>query len=343
MTAEIAIMNLQAIALAADSAVTVSTRGGGSKIFQAANKIFALSPQAPIGILVYGAAEYMGIPWETLIKEYRRIHGMGAYDRLEGYATNFRQFLLTEAPTYLDYPPGFSNDTLSGIVIAGFGNRELFPSLCHLSVKSDAKEPQINKIDATKVDPVERRAVLQAFAQRDMIAQFMEGSAPDYNKIVTDTFSRYLDQYLDNVVSLIPKSVSINTDVLREQMKKYNPSIIESIDEILGKIRREYLAGRIVNVVASLPKEDLAGMAEALVNLTSLKRRVSLEEETVGGPTDVALITKGDGMVWVKRKQYFPPELNQGYLARTYGRRGHAATIDQSEESADAPGGGADA
>ena len=53
----------------------------------------------------------------------------------------------------------------------------------------------------------------------------------------------------------------------------------------------------------------------------------------------MALITKGGGMVWIKRKQYFPPELNHGYLARTYGRRGHGATIDQSEESADAPGG----
>ena len=84
-------------------------------------------------------------------------------------------------------------------------------------------------------------------------------------------------------------------------------------------------------------------MAEALINLTSLKRRVSPEEETVGGPTDVAVITKGDGMVWIKRKQYFPPELNHGYLARTYGRRGYGTTSDQSEESAGTPGGGADA
>ena len=38
----------------------------------------------------------------------------------------------------------------------------------------------------------------------------------------------------------------------------------------------------IMSVVEMLPKEELAEMAEALVNLTSLKRRVTPEDETVG-------------------------------------------------------------
>jgi hypothetical protein len=46
------------------------------------------------------------------------------------------------------------------------------------------------------------------------------------------------------------------------------------------------------------------------VALTSLKRRVSSDAETVGGAIDVALISKGDGFVWIKRKYYFPEQLN---------------------------------
>ena len=57
-------------------------------------------------------------------------------------------------------------------------------------------------------------------------------------------------------------------------------------------------------------------MAEALVNLTSLKRRVSMEEESVGGPIDVAVISKGDGFIWIKRKHYFDPSFNRDYFAR---------------------------
>ena len=59
-------------------------------------------------------------------------------------------------------------------------------------------------------------------------------------------------------------------------------------------------------------------MAEALVNLTSFKRKVSEEAETVGGPIDVAVISKGDGFIWVKRKHYFTRELNPQFFANYY-------------------------
>lgn len=38
------------------------------------------------------------------------------------------------------------------------------------------------------------------------------------------------------------------------------------------------------------------------MSLTSLKRHVSSEEETVGGPVDVAVVSKGNGFAWVKNK-----------------------------------------
>lgn len=63
-------------------------------------------------------------------------------------------------------------------------------------------------------------------------------------------------------------------------------------------------------MVERLPKDGLAEMAETLINLTSFKRRITSQSETVGGPTDVAIISKKDGLVWVKYKQYFEPELN---------------------------------
>jgi hypothetical protein len=58
----------------------------------------------------------------------------------------------------------------------------------------------------------------------------------------------------------------------------------------------------------------MAAMAESLVHITSLRRRISLNAETVGGPIDVALISKGDGLVWIKRKHYFDSELNPAFM-----------------------------
>ena len=66
----------------------------------------------------------------------------------------------------------------------------------------------------------------------------------------------------------------------------------------------------IINLMIALPKTEMASMAESLVNITSLKRRISMQEETVGGPVDVAVISKKDGFVWIKKKQYYPAAIN---------------------------------
>ena len=71
MTAEIAIMNKQAISLAADSAATFRTKKG-QKIFTSANKIFCLSNHHPIGIMFYGDASLLNVPWETIVKLYSK-------------------------------------------------------------------------------------------------------------------------------------------------------------------------------------------------------------------------------------------------------------------------------
>jgi len=39
--------------------------------------------------------------------------------------------------------------------------------------------------------------------------------------------------------------------------------------------------------------------------MRSLKRHVSDDFESVGGPVDVAVISKNEGMIWIKRKHYF--------------------------------------
>ena len=46
---------------------------------------------------------------------------------------------------------------------------------------------------------------------------------------------------------------------------------------------------------------------------------VTKPSETVGGPVDVAVITKNEGLVWIKRKLFFDPGLNSRYLQRQAG------------------------
>jgi hypothetical protein len=65
-----------------------------------------------------------------------------------------------------------------------------------------------------------------------------------------------------------------------------------------------------------MPKQELGTLASSLIEITSLKRKVSRGQETVGGDVDVAIISKAEGFVWIKRKHYFPKDLNARFFNR---------------------------
>lgn len=97
MTAEIAVMNKDAIALAADSAVTI---GRNEKIYNTVNKLFTLSKYYPVGVMIYGSAELMQISWETIIKIFRKQFGKKKFDTLSQYADEFIKFLNSANPLF---------------------------------------------------------------------------------------------------------------------------------------------------------------------------------------------------------------------------------------------------
>ena len=120
MTAVVGILNKHAVAIAADSAVTIGGNGG-RKIFNKANKVFTLSKQHPVGIMIYNSASFMATPWETIIKVYRKQLGNTSFSTLKEYKQNFIAFLRTKS-FYTDagmqtvFLENFSWDVISSII-----------------------------------------------------------------------------------------------------------------------------------------------------------------------------------------------------------------------------------
>lgn len=92
MTSEVVVMNSLAVALAADSAATVSG-GPKDKVYKSANKLFMLSEFHPVGIMVYNNAALLGVPWETIIKLFRRDLAGEELPTISEYSTRFLGFL----------------------------------------------------------------------------------------------------------------------------------------------------------------------------------------------------------------------------------------------------------
>lgn len=213
-----------------------------------------------------------------------------------------------------------SYTNLSGLVIAGFGTKDIFPSIRAFSIGGIADNKlkyQKNEKANADID-YNNEATIIPFAQSEMVHSFMTGVDPDYEMEI----ERYIFQILETYPSvIIDKIQNLNTNEKEELKNTFIQISRETFKQCIKELKDHRMtnyANRIMNVVASLPKNELADMAESLVNLTSFKRKVSMEAETVGGPIDVAVISKGDGFIWIKRKHYFNGELNPHFFANYY-------------------------
>lgn len=428
MTAEIAILNREAVTLAADSAVTMR-KEKGEKIFTSANKLFTLSKYYPVGIMVYGNANFMYVPWETIIKIYRRNLGKRNFNTLNEYATNFIDFLdngnlifteqmqkrylywttvyfyyqiifqfvkemkliikkevkikdtlikqtiskvvkehhdkLKDRKTLPTIPKTHSKNIItkyakiiddaiedvfkklpitasslnqlrkisadlfskdiplydtSGIVIAGFGEKDIFPSISSFDVDGIVNNKLKYKYNENKSGEISinTTALIIPFAQREMVYSFMEGIDPDLeNHMLRELFLQF-NEYTKFFVENIGKFDDRKKQALFKKLEQKRDNIFKDYIDDLKKYTKKYHWKPIINVVTMLPKNELAMMAETLVNLTAFKRKVTEKSETAAPPIDVALISKGDGFIWVKRKHYFKPELNKQFFANYY-------------------------
>ena len=213
---------------------------------------------------------------------------------------------------------GDPSPLMSGFAIAGFGEHELFPALSEIHVEGLFHGLMKRRNGRKYTLGPSHSATIVPFAQSDMVFQFMQGVDPEYRTVLGASMTAVLEDYTRAVLEDLGRYSENEQREIGERLSHAHPRIVSDFLERVENIGETEFAGPIMEVVEVLPKDQLAEMAEALVSLTSLKRRVSLQDETVGGPTDVAIITKGDGLVWVRRKHYFSARLNPAYFARTY-------------------------
>jgi hypothetical protein len=199
----------------------------------------------------------------------------------------------------------------TGLVFAGFGNKQIFPSLLainvHFAIQNRLKYYETDNIAVTH----NMTSAIRPFAQTDAMNTILRGIAPNLDNIYTENILQYIQKYNQRLIDLTEKdnpelAQAIKDIDVNEQVRDFTESIQEA--------KRTNYINPLMNAVDSLSKEDLAEMAESLIYLTYLQKRITFAAEDVGGAVDVAVISKGDGFIWIKRKHYFKPELNKFFF-----------------------------
>lgn len=195
----------------------------------------------------------------------------------------------------------------TGLVFAGFGQKEIYPTIRSIRTAEVLDNRLRYFVDKEYEISDNNSGTIVPYAQIDVIQTIIEGINPDLDNTFIKTFEQLLQKY-NNLISDIVKESS---EEIAEKVKNLDLSdIVTEYRDELSKVKQLKQVSPTVQTVAILSKEDLAEMAESLIYLTYLKRRISSDEESVGGPIDVAIISKGDGFIWKKRKHYFDPNLN---------------------------------
>lgn len=425
MTSEVVVMNRMGIALAADSVVSIYANGIQKKRHDSVAKLFMMSERYPVGIMVYNHASLLGVPWETIIKLFRKQLGDDSFQTLEEYGQELIDFLMNhqtlfpmdveqkyfqrefEAECYRirreaeviyrllplaqrlkyetrekarsaivaevirerlarwqkqDDADGFTEelatqflgrlsgevskivrDVLSdwfvdssgvvqlndiarhlifkrdldmeafaGLVIGGFGEQEHFPVVQHIVVRGmydgilKYEEPRVQTI--SEANP----SYIQSFAETAAVNDFLFGVSDK----VLDEVGTAVETIRTAPGNALQKVTGMRKDKKAQLMEETETKSEKAAKDIEEKIKLLMMRrfGGILDVVDILPLKELARVASTLVRLSSFEKQLSLEAETVGEPIDVAVISKGDGFIWINRKHYFQADLNHRYF-----------------------------
>lgn len=202
----------------------------------------------------------------------------------------------------------------TGLVFTGFGEKEIFPSLISLNVFLGVDNKLRYFVDDDKANAISHSnpSAICTFAQSDVMFTILTGVAPDLRSTFDLNFRSLLTTYETFLIDNYPNADKKDLKFVLDKVKK--DDLTQYFSELMNEVIQKKYINPLYGAVAALSKDDLAEMAESLIYLTYLQRRITNAEESVGGPVDVAILSKGDGFIWIKRKHYFRPELNPNFF-----------------------------
>ena len=225
----------------------------------------------------------------------------------------------TQKECFWDYICNYFNLSLTnetnnymGLFFAGYGHCDAFPKFTHIELYRVVG----GKIKYRLVENYEEsnnHAQIVPLAQPDVILTFCKG--------ISNRFINYIPQKVESIINskidALPDTFTI------DQKNALKTSLSSSKAEIASAINTTIQNDNVKPILDSvqlIPLPEMGFLAESLVNITSLKRTFAIDgnQQTVGGSTDVAVMSKGDGFVWIKRKHYFDKQMNPDYIMKIH-------------------------
>lgn len=235
-------------------------------------------------------------------------------EQIETAGGNYREFEtdIKELLFLAFTRKGFNHPFYSGLAVFGYGEDEVYPALYEYKINNTfVDKPFVEECGSAIVSEPPANAFIHPMAQVDVIHTYIKGISPQIEETFIDATIKTLQSTLNAIGTIVEsKDKSLAQSIRTIDLKP----VIQSYTNSLMQFEQEHIVSPLIRTIASMGKEDIAELAENLIYVTSMKRHITPNLESVGGPVDVAVVSKGDGFIWMKRKHYFDPQLNSCFF-----------------------------
>ena len=216
---------------------------------------------------------------------------------------------------YLSFTRKENMHNYSGVAIFGYGKEEIYPSLYKLKIYGVVCGKLKWYVEEVCNVTNNNNGFICPMAQSDVMMTVLSGIEPKLHQLILQLTSQVVRENIKQIALVAGKTdKNLQDNILAINVQ---PTLDIFYKNLTSTINDNHIAP-LIQTIAILQKEDLAEVAENLIYLTSLIRRITPDKESVGGPIDVALLSKGDGFIWIKRKHYFEETLNKNYFGKYY-------------------------
>jgi hypothetical protein len=184
------------------------------------------------------------------------------------------------------------------LVFAGYGEQDIYPVQTAVTLQGAVADRPRYVRESLSITP-SFECALRTHGQDEAIQTFLRAYDQSFLRVATNNLKDYSALLEREVISRL----------IEEDDESTSKAVEEHLDQQIEKLRSAFSEKSendwvtpFTSTLAGLPIASLAKMAESLIELQILRQSSQGVQDTVGGPVDVAVVTRERGVEWFRHK-----------------------------------------
>ena len=277
MTAIVGILNKRGIAIASDSAVTFTNAiqevaiqnknekviSVKDKVVNSGDKMLRLKDNQPVAVMIVGNSLLTKLPWDVIVRWYRKQNDSSGFPKLEDYVQQFKVFVDSEIiASHIKNDVVLKENERTFLVFAGYGEDEAYPSIYQYEVTGINKSKLQWQLSGSANISSEQESNIFTSGQSDIIDAIELGIQNERIGVIRKRFQTLIEDLLtQNLLDSLIGKIDY-------------PAIRQEVADLIRESGKEHLHQHL-EAIKQFDLQKMACLAENLIKATELHRKIT--------------------------------------------------------------------